>query len=91
MTKKFDSAPYFLSQAEYLKISWLNVIPEILCDILFYMCGYVHYRADKLTKDVYTHMLTGQILHIPVSSHEQLTNMENGGWMHSTNGIQMQI
>lgn len=66
----------------------MNVVPELVCDILNYMCNYIHLRSNKISKDAYEAMLQGQIQKLPVSTVKQLENIESGGWKYSTEGIE---
>ena len=40
-------------------IEWMNVVPEIVCDVLGYLANYVHFRTDRLSKEAYEEMLHG--------------------------------
>ena len=51
--KNFAKSSHHLTKEEYMRIEWLNVVPEIICDILGYMANYVHYRTSKLTREAY--------------------------------------
>ena len=57
--KNFQSDYSHITQNEYNKIPWINVVPEIVCDILCYMANYFHYRTDTFGRDAYEKMLTG--------------------------------
>ena len=87
MDKHFARAAELITQEEYLKIPWLNVVPEIVCDILCYLTHYFHYRSDLISKEAYSSMLTGQILNMHVATQKSINNFEQGGWRYSTNGI----
>ena len=50
-----------MTKEDYVKIKWMNVVPEIVCDILGYMASYTHYRTDHISKDAYDTMLKGQV------------------------------
>lgn len=70
--KNFTVESHHLSKNDYLKINWMNVVPELVCDILNYMCNYIHLRSNKISKDAYEAMLQGQIQKLPVSTVKQL-------------------
>ena len=36
-------------------------MPEIVCDILYYLANYVHYRTDQITRSAYEKMLASQV------------------------------
>ena len=59
--KNFAFESDHLTEADYMKIQWMNVVPEIICDILAYIASYIHHRTDSLGKEAYTSMLTGQV------------------------------
>ena len=65
----------------------MNQVPEIVCDLLFYLSGYIHHRTDEIPKDVYTKMLKAQILNVPVATQEQIDNYNSEGWKHDAVGI----
>ena len=46
----------------------MNHVPEIVCDVLYYLSGYVHHRTDEIPKDVYTKMLKAQIENVSTAS-----------------------
>ena len=70
--KKFEKDNMFLLRSDYAKIKWLNVVPELICDVLCYMCNYFHYRTNKLSREAYENMLSGQKQNTPVMSEKQL-------------------
>ena len=51
---------------EYLKLNWMNVVPEIICDILGYLANYIHFRTDVVSREAYESLLQGQIRTMPV-------------------------
>ena len=65
----------------------MNHVPEIVCDVLYYLSGYIHHRTEDISKDVYTKMLKAQIANKSVASQEQIDNYNNDGWMYDAKGI----
>ena len=51
--KKFDQNADFISYSEYAKIHFMNDVPEIVCDIVYYLARYVYYRHSDFTCDSY--------------------------------------
>ena len=86
--KEFSAGACHITKEEYCAMPWMNVVPEIVCDILCYLCNYFHYRTDAFTRDAYVSMLTGQTLGVPVASQAQIDKYEEEGWMYSSRGIQ---
>ena len=74
-----------------MRIEWLNVVPEIICDILGYMANYVHYRTSKLTREAYESSLHFQVQKIEAMNEQQKGNFDREGWMYSTNGLQKHL
>ena len=66
-------------------------MPEIVCDLLFYLSGYVHHRTDEIPKDVYKKMLIAQIDNVSVASQEQIDNFNNDGWKYDAVGIDRNV
>ena len=33
---------YYISKKQYLEIPFMNEVPEMVCDVLFYLSGYIH-------------------------------------------------
>ena len=60
-TKKFGAPDKFLSINDYIKLEFMNDVPEIVCDILCYLSRHVHHRSNHLDKKVYEHLLSSQI------------------------------
>ena len=89
--KNFARASHHITETEYQKIEWMNVVPEIVCDILGYMSDYVHYRTHKMNRDLYENMLHFQVRQIEIMTEQQRGNFEREGWMHSTNGLQKHL
>ena len=89
--KTFDRPETRITREEYNELKWLNTVPEIVCDILCYLVNYFHYRTDKISRDAYVSMLTGQIMNMPILSKDQIVNIDQGGWMNSTDGIKHRI
>ena len=86
--KEFSAGDCHITKEEYCAMPWMNVVPEIVCDILCYLCNYFHYRTDAFTRDAYVSLLTGQTLGVPVASQDQIDKYEEEGWMYSSRGIQ---
>lgn len=59
--KNFAKGSQHLTQADYMQIQWMNVVPEIICDILGYLAGYVHFRTNFMSREAYESMLNGQV------------------------------
>mmetsp|Transcript_20742 Transcript_20742/g.24346 ORF Transcript_20742/g.24346 Transcript_20742/m.24346 type:complete len:109 (-) Transcript_20742:503-829(-) len=68
--KNYAKASHHLTKEDYVKIPWMNVVPEIVCDVLGYLCNYVHYRTDKLSKYAYEDMLQGQVRQMKVMTEQ---------------------
>lgn len=58
---KMQHREYFISKKQYLAMEFMNEVPEIVCDILFYLSGFVHYRTDRISAETYHQMLRCQI------------------------------
>ena len=69
----------------------MNQVPEIVCDVLYYLSGYVHHRTEEIPKDVYTKMLQAQIDNVSTASQEQIDNYYNDGWMYDAKGIDRNV
>ena len=54
---KMISREYFISQKKYCELEFINEVPEIVCDVLFYLSGYIHYRTDRISLEGYEKML----------------------------------
>ena len=39
----------------------MNQVPEIVCDVLFYLSGYVHHRTEDISLEAYKQMLMCQV------------------------------
>ena len=66
--KNYQKKEYFISENQYLQLEFMNQVPEIICDLLYYLSGYVHYRTDLISKDVYQKMLIAQINNTSVAT-----------------------
>lgn len=44
--KKFGEPDKSLTFKDYYKLEFINDVPEIVCDILFYLARYYHYRTN---------------------------------------------
>lgn len=51
---------YYISKNAYLKMDFMNEVPEIVCDILYHLARYVHYRTDRFSEKAYKEMLQCQ-------------------------------
>jgi hypothetical protein len=60
-TKKFGASDKFLNINDYIKLDFMNDVPEIVCDILCYLSRHVHHRSNHIEKKVYEHLLFSQI------------------------------
>ena len=58
--KHYNKREFYVSRQQYCDIEFMNKIPEIVCDILFYLSGYVHYRTDSMSEEAYRNILMGQ-------------------------------
>ena len=89
--KKYTTKEYFISQNQYLDMEFMNQVPEIVCDILYYLSGYIHHRTDQIPKDVYTKMLKAQIENVSTATQEHIDNYNNDGWMYDAKGIDRNV
>lgn len=64
---KMPSREYYISKKQYLKLDFLNEVPEIVCDVLYYLSGYVHFRSKIMNAQLYEKMLRCQISDEPPS------------------------
>ena len=78
--KKLNKREYYLSEKHFLAIDFMNEAPEVICDLLFYMSGFIHYRTDQIDQEVYEQMLRCQVSNIEPKSKEQMKNIQKGGW-----------
>ena len=59
--KRLDQKEYYLSRRQYCSIEFMNEAPEIVCDLLYYMAGFVHYRTNFMSQESYAQMLHCQV------------------------------
>lgn len=69
----------------------MNQIPEIVCDVLYYLSGYVHYRTDRFSEKTYKKMLHCQNQHIKPMSSQQSTIYDEEGWKHDNIEIEKRL
>ena len=65
----------------------MNEAPEIVCDVLYYLTGFVHYRTDQFSREVYEKFLRQQNLRQGEISQEQEARYNEDGWRHDELGI----
>lgn len=65
----------------------MNGIPEIVCEIIFVLSGYLHHRTDFMTYDTYKQMMIGQIEDRNVASVAQTETYNKVGWKEDAEGI----
>ena len=58
--KRFSAPDKFLNFKEYYKLNFPNDVPEIVCDIFYYLAHYSHYRTGYLNRDTYERLLNAQ-------------------------------
>lgn len=58
--KRFSAPDKFLNFKDYYKMNFANDVPEIVCDIFYYLANYSHYRTGYLNKDTYERLLNAQ-------------------------------
>jgi len=51
--KKMQSREFYISEKQYMTLDFMNEVPEIVCDILYHLSGYVHYRTDRFSEEAY--------------------------------------
>ena len=51
--KKLNKREYYLSEKQFLDIEFPNEAPELICDVLFYLSGFVHFRTEQMEPEVY--------------------------------------
>eukprot|EP00353_Schmidingerella_taraikaensis_P016599 CAMPEP_0185613668 /NCGR_PEP_ID=MMETSP0436-20130131/28118_1 /TAXON_ID=626734 ORGANISM="Favella taraikaensis, Strain Fe Narragansett Bay" /NCGR_SAMPLE_ID=MMETSP0436 /ASSEMBLY_ACC=CAM_ASM_000390 /LENGTH=98 /DNA_ID=CAMNT_0028247853 /DNA_START=610 /DNA_END=906 /DNA_ORIENTATION=+ len=85
---KMDKKEYYLSAKQYCELEFMNEVPELVCDLLFYMSGYVHFRTNRFSQEGYEQILRCQLQNINVMSKEQMTNYNNDGWKHDEKGVE---
>ena len=60
MFSKYTSENYFtkpdvcISEEQYIRLDFMNQVPEVVCDILCYMARYYHYRTTLVSFEAYT-------------------------------------
>lgn len=59
--KYYNSAEFFISEKQFIEQDWMNQVPEIVCDVLFMLSGFSHYRTNQIDSDVYKEMLMCQV------------------------------
>lgn len=69
----------------------MNQVPELICDILYYMSGFIHYRTDQMSAEAYKHLLTSQVSNTQVNSNQQNFIYETEGWKHDQRGIEKRL
>ena len=83
----YDKREFFIGREDYLSIEFQNQVPEVICDLLFALTGYVHHRTDSFTMESYKKMLLAQNKNTSIATKQQLDNYAEDGWKHSEEGI----
>jgi hypothetical protein len=89
--RKFSDDTNRISLEQYLKIEYLNLIPEIVCEVLCYLSGYVHHRNDQISHAVYSRKLVTQINGGSLATDEMKENYEKDGWRYTPRGLDEQV
>jgi len=58
----------------------MNQVPEIVCDVLFYLAGYVHYRTEDISLEAYKQLLMCQVQNHSAFSKKQSDVYNSEGW-----------
>ena len=58
--KKMNRREFYISEKQYMQLEFMNEVPEIVCDILYHLSGYVHHRTNKFSYEAYEEMLRCQ-------------------------------
>ena len=89
--KHLDKREYYISEAQYVDLDFMNMAPEIVCEVLYYLCGYVHHRTSSISIDTYKDIMMAQIDERDVATKAQLDHYEREGWMQDPEGIDKNI
>lgn len=82
---------HYLSKASFCDLDFQNEVPEVVCDLLFYLSGYVHHRSDIFTEDAYRQLLVKQMDDISIASEIQKAKYQQLGWQYDQKGIDENI
>ena len=55
--KNFKQHDKHITFKDYSKINFANEMPEIVCDILYYLAKYRHPNAANISRDTYDRMI----------------------------------
>jgi hypothetical protein len=58
--KKFEAADQHLTFKEYSRLPFSNGMPEIVCDILYYLARFIAPKTGQLSRDTYVRMMEAQ-------------------------------
>ena len=59
--KKYTTKEFYITKKQYQMFEFMNQVPEIVCDVLFYLSGYVHHRTSTMHQDMYKQLLMAQV------------------------------
>ena len=48
--KHYNKREFYITRKQYCNIDFLNEVPEVLCDLLFYLTGYMHHKTDLISE-----------------------------------------
>lgn len=54
---KMPESEYKIDEKQYAALDFMNEVPEIVCDVLFHLTGFVHYRTTRFSSEVYERFL----------------------------------
>lgn len=85
--KYYNHREYFLTQKQYCDLEFMNGAPEIVCEIIYHLSGYLHHRTDFMTYDTYKQMMIGQLEDRNIASSSQKDIYSKVGWKEDADGI----
>ena len=56
--KHYNKREFYITRKQYCNIDFLNEVPEVICDLLFYLTGYMHHKTDLISEEAYNKLLT---------------------------------
>ena len=49
----FSKSDMYISEEQYCQLSFINQVPEVVCDVLCYLAKYYHYRTTEFSHENY--------------------------------------
>ena len=78
--KTYTEPQYYITQKQYCKLDFMNQAPEIVCEVIYYLSGFLHHRTDQVSYDAYKEVMRCQVNNISVASKQQVDNYNSEGW-----------